>query len=35
MILSPGPYSVFKKGDTLIVTGDAGIAKRIEDLIGI
>jgi len=33
MILSPGPYSVFKKGDVLIVTGDAGIAKRIEDLI--
>ena len=32
-ILSPGPYFVFAPKDILIVTGDTGIANRVEALI--
>lgn len=34
MVLSPGPYLVFAPDDIIIVTGDTGIAQRIEAFIG-
>jgi len=34
MLLSPGPYAVFMALDIIIVTGDTGILKRIEALMG-
>lgn len=33
MILSPGPYFVFEPNDTIVVTGDADIPKRVDALI--
>jgi K+/H+ antiporter YhaU regulatory subunit KhtT len=33
IILSPGPHFVFEPHDIIVVTGDMGIAQRIQDLI--
>lgn len=33
MILSPGPYAVFKTGDTIIVIGDNGTYQRVEEFV--